>query len=110
MYLLSPIAEYRSKSREEVFVLDAHRLTSGLASISSDQKLSLFDPARIEQGPVASVTTNHENLRCLKPFDWLNSAVCTAGENGTVSVWDLRQDAAKSQVAQFQGAITPLFP
>jgi WD40 repeat protein len=103
MYQLAPIAGHSFGRSGEVYVLDLHRLASGLASISSDQKLSLFNPARVGDGPVASVSTNHGNLRSLKPFDWTSSAVCTAGENGTVALWDLRQGPSRAQVAQFQG-------
>lgn len=104
MYQLAPVAGHSfARSQDDVYVLDLHRLAAGLASISSDQKLSLFNPARVGAGPVSSITTNHGNLRCLKPFDWTTSVVCTAGENGTVSVWDLRQKASSAQVAQFQG-------
>lgn len=103
MYQLAPIAGHSFGRSGEVYVLDLHRLASGLASISSDQKLSLFNPARVGDGPVASVSTNHGNLRSLKPFDWTSSTVCTAGENGTVALWDLRQGSSRAQVAQFQG-------
>lgn len=108
MYQLAPVAAHSFARSEEVFVLDLHRLTAGLASISSDQKLSLFNPARIDAGPINSIATNHGNLTCLQPFDWTTSVVCTAGENGTVAVWDLRQKASSAQVAQFQGT-SPLF-
>jgi WD repeat-containing protein 89 len=103
MYQLAPIAGYSFRRSGEVYVLDLHRLASGLASISSDQELSLFDPARVEDGPVATALTNHGNLRSLKPFDWTNSTVCTAGENGTVALWDLRQGPSTARIAQFQG-------
>lgn len=103
MYQLAPIAGHSFGRSGDVYVLDLHRLTSGLASISSDQKLSFFNPARIDLGPVVSLTTNHGNLRCLKPYDWTNSIVSTAGENGTVSVWDLRVNPSMAQVAHFQG-------
>ncbi|KAH6692331.1 WD domain-containing protein [Plectosphaerella plurivora] len=108
MYQLAPIAGHSFGRSGEVYVLDLQRLTSGLASISSDQKLSLFNPARVGDGPVTSLSTNHGNLRCLKPFDWTNSTVCTAGENGTVALWDLRQGASRAQVAQFQAADAPI--
>lgn len=102
MYNLSCIDGHHFSGPQDVYVLDIQRLTAGLAAISSDQKLSLFNPARLGQGPVKSFPTSHGNLTCLKTFDWQNSIVCTAGENGEVSVWDMRE-SSKPQVAHFGG-------
>ncbi|KAI0531769.1 WD40-repeat-containing domain protein [Xylaria digitata] len=101
MYPLARIDEYRIPTREEVYVLDIIPLTSGPATISSDQKLSLFNPLSLKTGPALNLVTNHGNITCARTFDADNSVVCTAGENGTVSMWDLRQDARQARVAQF---------
>lgn len=89
----------------DVYVLDIHRTSAGLASIASDQHLSLLDPTRLSAGPLRRLPTEHGNLNCLRVFDANASLVCTAGENGTVGVWDLRQGA---RVAQFQGEFLSL--
>ncbi|GJC85022.1 putative WD repeat-containing protein C63.06 [Colletotrichum liriopes] len=102
MYNLSCVDGHHFSSQQDVYVLDIQRLDAGLAAISSDQKLSLFNPARLGQGPIKSYPTSHGNLTCLKTFDWQNSIVCTAGENGEVSVWDMRE-SSKPQVAHFTG-------
>ncbi|KAK0379279.1 WD domain-containing protein [Colletotrichum limetticola] len=104
MYNLSCVDGHRFG---DVYVLDIQRLNAGLSAISSDQKLSLFDPARVGQGPIKSYQTNHGNLTCLRTFDWQNSIVCTAGENGEVSVWDMRE-ASKPQVAHFAATQSPI--
>lgn len=97
MYTLTTTDEHRSPS--DVWVLDLTRTPSGaLAAISSDQKLSIFDPKSLSRGPQGGFTTSHGNLTTLKVFG--ESAVCTAGENGTVEVWDLR---SASKAAQFEG-------
>ncbi|KAF2966049.1 hypothetical protein GQX73_g7520 [Xylaria multiplex] len=101
MYPLARIDEYRIPTREEVYVLDIIPLTSGPATISSDQKLSLFNPLSLKAGPTLNLVTNHGNITCARAFDADSSVVCTAGENGTVSIWDLRQDARQAGVAQF---------
>ncbi|WKT46598.1 WD40 repeat [Fusarium oxysporum f. sp. vasinfectum] len=85
----------------DVYVLDIHRTSVGLASISSDQFLSVLDPARLSAGPQRRLPTQHGNLTTLRVFDSNASIVCTAGENGTVGVWDLRQGA---NVVQFQAS------
>uniref|UniRef100_A0A8H7NML2 WD40 repeat-like protein n=1 Tax=Bionectria ochroleuca TaxID=29856 RepID=A0A8H7NML2_BIOOC len=75
----------------------------GLVSISSDQKLSLLNPASLSKGPVSSFQTDHGNLTALRLFG--DNVVCTAGENGNVGVWDLR---AGAQVVQFATSEAPL--
>ncbi|KAK2004717.1 WD domain-containing protein [Colletotrichum falcatum] len=107
MYNLSCVDGHHFLNQVDVYVLDIQRLNAGLAAISSDQKLSLFNPARLGQGPIKSYPTSHDNLTCLKTFDWQNSIVCTAGENGEVSVWDMREPS-KSQVAHFAASQSPI--
>jgi WD40 repeat protein len=90
----------RHSFANDVWVLDLARTPSGaLASISSDQALSVFDPsAPLRSGPLRTFPTSHGNLTTLRVFG--ESVVCTAGENGTVEVWDLR---AAARVSQFTG-------
>jgi len=89
----------------DVWVLDLARTSSGaLVSISSDQALSVFDPsAPLRNGPLRSFATSHGNLTTLRVFG--ESVVCTAGENGTVEVWDLRTAARVSQFTASQAPI-----
>ncbi|KAH8158283.1 hypothetical protein CIB48_g9962 [Xylaria polymorpha] len=101
MYPLTCIDGYRIPTREEVYVLDIIPFTSGPGTISSDQKLSLFNPLSLKTGPTVNLVTNHGNITCARVFDPANSVVSTAGENGTVSLWDLRQDARQAEVARF---------
>ncbi|KAM0335309.1 hypothetical protein ACHAQA_000354 [Verticillium albo-atrum] len=108
MYMLAPVASHRFTGREEVYVLNIHRLAAGLASISSDQKLSLFDPARLGAGPITSLPTTHGNVTALQPFDRSASTVCTAGEDGSVSLWDLRNPPATALAARFTAADAPI--
>lgn len=101
MYSLSPRDEHRFAP--DVWVLDLARTpTGGLVSISSDQSLSLLDPADLGRGPVRRLATGHGNLTTLRVFG--ESVVCTAGEDGGVEVWDVR---AASRVAQFRGEFCP---
>ncbi|KAI7771653.1 hypothetical protein LZL87_005929 [Fusarium oxysporum] len=53
----------------DVYVLDIHRTSVGLASISSDQFLSVLDPARLSAGPQRRLPTQHGNLTTLRVFD-----------------------------------------
>ncbi|KAI1115697.1 WD40-repeat-containing domain protein [Nemania sp. NC0429] len=101
MYPLDCIDAFRIPTREEVYILDIIPFTSGPATISSDQKLSVFNPLSLKTGPTTDLVTNHGNITCARAFDAANSVVCTAGENGTISLWDLRQDVRQAQVSRF---------
>lgn len=92
MYLLSNLDVYQSPASagEPVYVLDLHTILSGLAAISSDQSLRLFDLSSLSKGPVRSFRTSHGNLTVARPFDRSQSAICTAGSDGSVAIWDLR--------------------
>ncbi|KAF4124897.1 WD domain, G-beta repeat [Geosmithia morbida] len=97
MYNLTPRDEHVFP--DDTWVLDLTRTPSGgLVSISSDQSLTLFDPTSLGRGPAARLSTNHGNLTTLGLFG--ESVVCTAGEDGSVGVWDLR--GGKS-VGRFNG-------
>ncbi|KAM6483211.1 WD40-repeat-containing domain protein [Trichoderma sp. SZMC 28011] len=105
MYTLTNIDQHHFSGPEDVYVLEAHRTASGLATVASDQTLSLFNPARLGTGPVARLRTEHGNVTTLRVFDAGTSVVCTAGENGSVGVWDLRQGARVAQFAAGQASI-----
>jgi WD40 repeat protein len=104
MYTLSQTDQH-SFSRD-VYVLDLIRTpaTNALASISSDQRLSVLDPSHLGKGPVVSFNLaadgGHGSVTTLRLFGDDASVVCTAGEAGGVAVWDLR---AGSKVVQFEG-------
>lgn len=105
MYNLTPVEGYRPPIREEIYVLDIIPLSSGPVTISSDQRISAFNPASLSQGPVKSWQTDHGNITCAKGFDLGGAVVCTAGEDGSVSMWDLRLDEQQAQVARLAGGL-----
>ncbi|KAI1378826.1 WD40-repeat-containing domain protein [Hypoxylon crocopeplum] len=108
MYPLTCVDGYRIPVREEVYVLDIIPLTSGPATISSDQKLALFNPTSLKTGPHIDLITRHSNIACAKAFDVGSAIVCTAGEDGSVSMWDLRQDARQAEVARLTDNRAPV--
>lgn len=105
MYALQNQVTYQvpNPSGDGVYVLDVQRLRSALVSITSDQKLSVYAPERLASGPVFSATTKHGNLTNCSILDGASSLVATTGDDGTVAVWDLRNEASKAQVAHFKG-------
>ena len=115
MYNLTAIEAYRPPSREEIYILDIVALAAGPVTISSDQQLCAFDAgAGLSRGPARSWTTAHGNVGCARGFGVsatagggggeLDNVVCTAGEDGSVALWDLRVEGPRAQVAKLTGA------
>lgn len=97
MYSLAPRDQHALGT--DTWVLSLSRTPSGgLAAISSDQALSLYDPSSLSRGPAARLPTRHGNLTALDVLG--DSVVCTAGEDGSVEVWDLR---SRASALRFQG-------
>lgn len=99
MYNLSQAEAYQNPGSDPAYVLEIMPVSGGLAAISSDQKLTLFNPMSLSQGPIKTIRTTHGNITCARAFEQANSIVCTAGENGTVALWDLRLEGSKAQIA-----------
>lgn len=108
MYNLSKADAFRNSGSDPAYVLEIIPVAGGLAAVSSDQKLTLFNPSSLSRGPLKTIRTAHGNITCARAFDASNSIVCTAGENGTVSLWDLRLDDSKAQIAAPTGLWTSL--
>jgi hypothetical protein len=103
MFNLNCVDRFRYPGQDEVYVLDVVPLVQGPATISSDQKLCFFNPLSLQAGPVKTLGTSHGNLTCVKAFDLGGSVVATAGEDGSISMWDLRQDERQAEVARMSG-------
>lgn len=108
MYNLSKADAYRNPGSDPAYVLEIAPVDAGLVALSSDQNLTLFNPLRLGQGPIRTIPTSHGNVTCARTFDASNSLICTAGEDGTVSLWDLRLDASRAQVARLTGSGAPI--
>ncbi|KAK4128665.1 WD40 repeat-like protein [Parathielavia appendiculata] len=93
---------------QETYVLDILPVATGFAATASDQTLSLFDPLRLSQGPTTKIRTDHGNLTAAEIYSAGESVVCTTGENGTVSVWDMRLDASNARAMQIGGNLPSL--
>ncbi|KAJ6442642.1 WD domain-containing protein [Purpureocillium lavendulum] len=114
MYTLSNVARHHfpSADGDAVYVLDLHRTAAGLASITSDQRLTLLDPARFGGGGSGAASSwalaHGGGVSALRVFDGPAGLVCTAGEDGGVAVWDLRAAGDAAKVAQFKASDAPI--
>ncbi|KAH6650600.1 WD40-repeat-containing domain protein [Chaetomium tenue] len=107
MYQLVNTEKYWYPGRD-TYVLDILPVTTGFATTASDQTLSLFNPLRLSQGPTETIRTDHGNLTAAKVYSVGDSVVCTTGENGTISVWDLRLDPSNARAMQIGGDLPSL--
>ena len=96
MYNLSNVARHHfpggsgGGDGDAVYVLDLHRTAAGLASITSDQRLTLLDPTRFGGGSAAANTNcwalgHGGGVAALRVFDGPAGLVCTAGEAARVA-------------------------
>ena len=95
MYLLTDTDGYQYHG--DPYILDLIPVSSGLATISTDQKLCLFDPRRLSNGPKLALQTSHGNITAVKALDASGCVLATAGENGTIAIWDLRDGTPQVQ-------------
>ncbi|KAH6853900.1 WD40-repeat-containing domain protein [Chaetomium sp. MPI-CAGE-AT-0009] len=107
MYQLVNADRYTYPGRD-TYVLDILPVATGFATTASDQTLSLFDPLRLSQGPTKAIRTDHGNLTAAKVYSAGDSIICTTGENGTISVWDLRLDPSGARAMQIGGNLPGL--
>ncbi|KAM0742060.1 hypothetical protein ACQRIT_002237 [Beauveria bassiana] len=107
MYALANLESHRFGRGDSVYVTEIARTAVGLAAISTDNALSLLDPTRLTAGPIATWTAAHgASVTALRVLD--GGLACTAGEDGTVAVWDLRMKGAAARVAQFKASEAPI--
>ncbi|KAK4231191.1 WD40-repeat-containing domain protein [Podospora fimiseda] len=100
--------QYRFTPDDPIYVLDILPVATGLAATASDQTLSLFDPSSLNQGPLKTIKLDHGYGTVAKVYDSSESIICTTGENGNISVWDLRHEPLKAPAMKIQGPGIPL--
>ncbi|KAG9258274.1 WD40-repeat-containing domain protein [Emericellopsis atlantica] len=93
MYTLTNTEAYSLPSSDWITSLLRTSATT-LTSISTDGSLSLHNPAALPQGPLKSFKTTHDTISVLQPWD--DNVVATSGWNGTVTLWDFRQQKGKA--------------
>lgn len=113
MYQLAcvDVYKYPGDDKNNAYIVDLIPTSAGLVASSSDQSLSLFDPYKTGLGPITRIPTDHGNLSVARPYSPSGAHVCSAGENGTISLWDLRLDPARAQAQALRidmgGKISP---
>jgi hypothetical protein len=103
MYNLWSLDEYQYPGGENApYVLSIFPVAAGLAATASDGTLSVFDPVKLANGPAKRISTQQGTLSAARPYNAAQSAVATAGQDGKVFLWDLRQNGS-APALQLQG-------
>jgi hypothetical protein len=94
MYSLNAVDSFHISEPKDTYIYDITRCHAGLAAISSDDSLRLFDPLALSGPPLNSIRRVNTDVTCLKAIN--SSAegdaliVCTAGRDGRVCLLDPR--------------------
>lgn len=102
MYKLRNLESHPLGRGQPVYVTEIAHTTAGLAATSTDNVLSLLDPTRLSDGPIASWPVAH-GARVTAMRVLTGGFVCTAGEDGTVALWDPKMKGASAKVAHYKG-------
>ncbi|RDA93238.1 hypothetical protein CP533_6524 [Ophiocordyceps camponoti-saundersi (nom. inval.)] len=92
----------------DAYILALRRSPLGIAAISSDQRLTLLDPRRLGGSASCwSAPTTHGNVTALSlPKSSSSFDACTAGEDGSIVLWDLRRTIGPA--LRFQASSSPI--
>ena len=88
MYTLSEINSFRAPNAD-TYIYDIIPVSSGIASISSDDVLRLLDPLVVNGQPITSIRNFNKDVTCLERCGD-GDVVCTGGRDGRVLLTDLR--------------------
>jgi len=97
MYSLYSSSSFAVTSPANTYIYELATVANGVASVSSDNILRLHDPLALQK-PLASVPKIHNEVTVLKTLDAESSIVCTAGRDGKVKIWDLRNEGLVGEV------------
>jgi hypothetical protein len=102
MYTLNAVDSFQISGPKDTYIYDIVSVAGGLAAISSDDSLRLFDPLALSGTPLNSVRQVNTDVTCLKAINSSIEAdaliVCTAGRDGRVCLLDPRSGARIGEV------------
>ncbi|RDW87721.1 hypothetical protein BP5796_03415 [Coleophoma crateriformis] len=105
MYLLNNTSTFHVKSPADTYIYEIvadSKLGDILVSISSDNCLRVLNPLDLNGPPIREIKKVIEEVTCLKFLG--ESVVATAGRDGLVGLWDLRNGEKVGSVRSEQNA------
>jgi hypothetical protein len=102
MYTLNAVDSFQISEPKDTYIYDIVSIAGGLAAISSDDSLRLFDPLALSGAPLNSIRQVNADVTCLKAINSSTEAdaliVCTAGRDGKVCLLDPKSGARIGEV------------
>ena len=102
MYTLNAVDSFQISEPKDTYIYDIVSIAGGLAAISSDDSLRLFDPLALSGAPLNSIRQVNTDVTCLKAINSSTEAdaliVCTAGRDGKVCLLDPKSGARIGEV------------
>lgn len=95
MQIFSPLFSSTLDLPANSYIYTLVPTSRGLAAISSDDSLRLFDSSSPSSQPLTWSNVN-TSVTCLKGFD--NNVVATAGRDGLVKFWDVREKSLRNSI------------
>lgn len=101
MYNLNTTSTFQVTTPAVTYVYEIVPISSGIATISSDNVLRLLDPLALDRGPVNSIQNVHSDVTCMKALETSPgdaAIVATAGRDGRVCLLDPRSGGKIGEV------------
>lgn len=99
MYTLEAYEAFRIDKPQETYIYEILPLGEGVATISSDDSLRLFDPLALHSPVNVIKSVNHE-VTCISAFENNGGLmVCTAGRDGRIGIVDPRTGTKVGELA-----------
>jgi hypothetical protein len=102
MYTLNAVDSFQISGPKDTYIYDIVSVAGGVAAISSDDSLRLFDPLALGGAPLNSIRQVNTDITCLRAITSSTEAdaliVCTAGRDGWVCLLDPRSGARIGEV------------
>jgi hypothetical protein len=102
MYTLNVVDSFHISEPADTYIYDIVPVAAGLAAISSDDSLRLFDPLALSRAPLNSIRRVNTDVTCLKAVNSTTEGdaliVCTAGRDGRVCLLDPRTGSKIGEV------------
>ena len=99
MYTLDATGVFRIEQPPDTYIYHIEPVADRIAAISSDNCLRLIDPLFLNGPALNTIQNIHAEVTCLKILDAENGIICTAGRDGKIAIFDLREKARVTEMS-----------
>lgn len=90
MYTFNVIDAFTISDPPGTYIYDIAPVSSGIAIISSDDKIRLLDPLALSKPALSTIERKNAQFTSLTVLDEGNSVICTGGRDGSIRAFDLK--------------------